>query len=202
MIDAGKVEIKPPAKEGKAWTVTQADAVAVDPATVMVSGRLVFNDFNVAAKLTRWGIDAHTGVLFGLANPIVLPAIALGLAGSAIGGYFMWWKRRPIRGTSWAIGPPRARRFLRTASGPLTAAVAVFESGDARCEPSAALSKRDPSTGRLRDERWCLRCSGGAGLLLLTRKKSDQSCRLAGNLSCDLRSMPTWVGSRHVTRSV
>ena len=132
VIDAGKVEIKPPAKEGKAWTVPQADAVAVDPATVMVSGRLVFNDFNVAARLTCWGIDAHAGVLFGLANQIVLPAIALGLAGSVVGGYLKWWKRRPIRGTSWATGPPRARRFLCTASGPLTAAVAVFESGDAR----------------------------------------------------------------------
>ncbi|GIU57758.1 PepSY domain-containing protein [Arthrobacter sp. NicSoilC12] len=122
MIDAGKVEIKPPAKEGKAWTVTQADAVAVDPATMTVSGRLVFNDFNVAAKLTRWGIDAHMGVLFGLANQIVLPAIALGLAGSVIGGYLMWWKCRPIRGTAWAAGRPPARRFLRTASWPLTAA--------------------------------------------------------------------------------
>ena len=132
VIDAGKVEIKPPAKAGKAWTVTeidrswptQADAAAVDPATMTVSGKLVFNDFNLAAKLTRWGIDAHMGVLFGLANQLVLVVIALGLAGSVIGGYLMWWKRRPTRGTSWAAGRPPARRFLRTAPWPLTAAVA------------------------------------------------------------------------------
>jgi len=134
VIDAGKVEIKPPAKAGKAWTVTeidrswptQADAAAVDPSTMTVSGKLVFNDFNLAAKLTRWGIDAHMGVLFGLANQLVLVVIALGLAGSVIGGYLMWWKRRPTRGTSWAAGRPPARRFLRTAPWPLTTAVAIL----------------------------------------------------------------------------
>ena len=49
------------ATPGKARTVTeidrswptQADAVAVDPATMTVSGRLVFDGFNLAAKLTR-----------------------------------------------------------------------------------------------------------------------------------------------------
>jgi uncharacterized iron-regulated membrane protein len=132
VIDAAKVEIKPPAKPGKAWTVTefdrswptQVDAAAVDPASMTVSGKLVFNDFNLAAKLTRWGIDAHMGVLFGLANQIVLAVIALGLAGSVIGGYLMWWKRRPTHGTSWAAGRPPARHFLRTAPWPMTAAVA------------------------------------------------------------------------------
>ena len=133
IIDAGKIEIKPPAGAGKAWTVTeidrswptQADAVAIDPATMKVTGQLVFEDFNIAAKLTRWGIDAHMGVLFGLANQLVLALIALGLAGSIIGGYLMWWKRRPTRGTAWAVGRAPARRFLRAAPWPLTAAVAA-----------------------------------------------------------------------------
>lgn len=134
VIDAGKVEIKPPAKDGKARTVTeidrswptQADTAAVDPSTMTVSGKLVFDDFNAAAKLTRWGIDAHMGVLFGLANELVLVVIALGLAGSVVGGYLMWWKRRPTRGTSWAAGRLPARRFLRTAPWPMTATVAVL----------------------------------------------------------------------------
>lgn len=132
IIDAGKIEIKPPAAAGIAWTVTEidrswpkADAVAIDPATMKVTAKLVFEDFNVAAKLTLWGIDAHTGVLFGLANQVVLAVIAFGRAGSAIGGYLMWWKRRPTRGTAWAAGRVPARRFLPTAPWPLTTAVGI-----------------------------------------------------------------------------
>lgn len=133
IIEADKIEIKPPAGAGKAWTVTeidrswptQADAVAVHPATMKVTSKLVFEDFTMAAKLTRWGIDAHTGVLFGLANQLVLALIALSLAGSIIGGYLMWWKRRPTRGTAWAVGRAPSQRFLRTSPWPLTATVAA-----------------------------------------------------------------------------
>ena len=36
-----------------------------------------FADYPMLAKLTRWGIDAHTGVLFGIVNQLVLMALAL-----------------------------------------------------------------------------------------------------------------------------
>lgn len=137
LINAGKIEIKPPAKEGTAWTVTeidrswptQADAVAVDPSTMTVSGKLVFEDFNLAAKLIRWGIDGHMGVLFGLANQLVLVIIALGLAASTVGGYLMWWKRRPTKGSAWTAGRPPARFFVRNAPWPLTLGVAIVAVG-------------------------------------------------------------------------
>ncbi len=137
LINAGKIEIKPPAKEGTAWTVTEidrswpteADAVAVDPDTMTISGKLVFEDFNLAAKLSRWGIDGHMGVLFGLANQLVLVVIALGLAASVVGGYLMWWKRRPTKGSAWAAGRPPGRSFVRNAPWPLTLSVAVVAVG-------------------------------------------------------------------------
>ena len=136
-MDSPKVEIAPPAKPGKAWTVTeidrgwptQVDAVAVDPATMKITGKAVFEDFPLAAKLTRWAIDLHMGTLFGLWNQLALVVLALGLAAGVVGGYLVWWKRRPTRGSAWALGRAPARRFLRTAPWPLTAAVAVVAIG-------------------------------------------------------------------------
>jgi uncharacterized iron-regulated membrane protein len=106
-IDAGKVEIRPPAKAGKAWTVTeidrswptQVDAVAIDPRNLTVIDQTRFADFPLAAKLTRWGIDAHMGALFGVPNQVALIFFASGLATMVIWGYIMWWHRRPTRHT-------------------------------------------------------------------------------------------------------
>ncbi|QTF08830.1 PepSY domain-containing protein [Brenneria izadpanahii] len=102
-IDAQKIEIKPAGKANQAWTVaeidrawpTQVDAVAVNPATLEIVDRTDFSTFPLAAKLTRWGVDAHMGVLFGLPNQLVLAAFGLGLCAIIIWGYRMWWIRRP-----------------------------------------------------------------------------------------------------------
>ena len=101
-IDANKLEIVPASGPDRAWTVTeidrswptQVDAVAIDPRTMQVTDRIDFATFPIAAKLTRWGIDAHMGSLFGLANQLLLAATALGLATLVVLGYLMWWRRR------------------------------------------------------------------------------------------------------------
>ncbi|BBE21343.1 hypothetical protein MN0502_02260 [Arthrobacter sp. MN05-02] len=122
-LTAGLIEIKPPAMDGTAWTVTeidrswptQVDAVAVDPATFAVTDKASFDDYPFAAKLARWGIDAHMGVLFGLVNQLVLAVIAIGLAAIIVWGYLMWIKRRPTRttdGTRARAGRPPARGVL------------------------------------------------------------------------------------------
>ncbi|MDR7083772.1 putative iron-regulated membrane protein [Arthrobacter ginsengisoli] len=122
IISAPMIDIKPPAKPGTAWSVTEtgrewpasASAVAVDPATGQITSRLDFDDFNPAAKLTRWGIAAHMGLLFGLPNQLALLGIAAGLAAMVGWGYVMWWKRRPSRGSARAFGRPAPRgAFLR-----------------------------------------------------------------------------------------
>lgn len=122
IITAPMIDIKPPAKPGKAWTVTEAgrewpataSVVAIDPAGEKITSRADFEDFGLAAKLTRWAIAAHMGLLFGLANQIVLLAVAAGLAAMVVWGYVMWWKRRPTRGSNWAVGRPAPRgAFLR-----------------------------------------------------------------------------------------
>ncbi|MFF6803732.1 PepSY domain-containing protein [Streptomyces sp. NPDC012616] len=127
------VEIVPPADASSAYVVKQVqrswpekqDAVAVDPASGEVTDTLRFADHPLLAKLTRYGIDLHTGVLFGLANQIVLMLLALALILLIVWGYRMWWQRgrggafgRPIPRGAWAQVPP----YVLV---PLMAAVAV-----------------------------------------------------------------------------
>jgi hypothetical protein len=74
------VEIRPASRVDQAWTVTeidrrwptQVDAVAVDPHSLKVLDSTLFGDFPLMAKLTRWGVDFHMGILFGLANHLLL----------------------------------------------------------------------------------------------------------------------------------
>ncbi|GAA2460305.1 PepSY domain-containing protein [Streptomyces glaucus] len=127
------VEIVPPADAESAYAVQQVqrswpekqDAVAVDPATGEVTDVLRFADYPLLAKLTRWGIDLHTGVLFGLANQIALMLLALALIALVGWGYRMWWQRgrgssfgRPVPRGAWQRVPPQILV-------PLLAAVAV-----------------------------------------------------------------------------
>lgn len=128
------VEIVPPADEKSAYVVRQIqrswpekqDSAAVDPASGEVTDVLRFDDYPVLAKLTRWGIDLHTGNLFGLVNQIALMALALTLILLILWGYRMWWQRgrgsafgRPIPRGAWQQVPP----YVLV---PLLAAVAVL----------------------------------------------------------------------------
>ncbi|WP_406176432.1 PepSY-associated TM helix domain-containing protein [Streptomyces sp. NBC_00996] len=116
------VEIVPPADADSAYVAKQIqrswpkkqDSVAVDPATGKVTDELRFADYPLLAKLTRWGIDAHTGTLFGLVNQIALMALALSLILLIVWGYRMWWQRgrasafgRPIPRGAWQQVPPQ-----------------------------------------------------------------------------------------------
>lgn len=112
-IDAGKVEIRPPAGENKAWTVTeidrawptQVDAVSIDPRDLSILDQTDFDKFPLAAKLTRWGIDAHMGALFGLPNQLLLVLMAACLTTMVVWGYMMWWRRRPTSNMAQARRP-------------------------------------------------------------------------------------------------
>ncbi|MGW3116718.1 PepSY-associated TM helix domain-containing protein [Streptomyces sp. NPDC001107] len=116
------VEIVPPADANSAYAVKQVqrswpekqDSVAVDPASGKVTDELRFADYPLLAKLTRWGIDLHTGILFGLVNQIALMLLALSLVLLIVWGYRMWWQRgrgsafgRPIPRGAWQQVPPQ-----------------------------------------------------------------------------------------------
>ena len=98
---ADRMQIEPPVGEGRAWRVseidrrwpTQVDQVALDPHGMQVLEQTDFTTFPLAAKLTRWGVDLHMGVLFGLVNQLVLALFAAALVFLIVWGYRMWWRR-------------------------------------------------------------------------------------------------------------
>ncbi|MEU8981203.1 PepSY domain-containing protein [Streptomyces sp. NPDC048309] len=132
----GPVEIAVPADGTTAWTVSQTrnlwpigrDSVAVDATTETVVDRVDFADWPLLAKLTRWGINAHMGTLFGLANQLVLAALATGLICVIVWGYRMWWQRRPTRADRRALlgAPPVRGAWRGIPSWALTAGVVVL----------------------------------------------------------------------------
>ncbi|WP_254303447.1 PepSY-associated TM helix domain-containing protein [Rhodococcoides kyotonense] len=99
----GKVEVSIPAEADTAFVVAQTrqpfalstSSVAIDGATNAIVDDNDFADWPVAAKLAAWGIALHMGILFGVANQIVLALLALALVTVVVRGYLMWWKRRP-----------------------------------------------------------------------------------------------------------
>lgn len=124
------VELDPPARTGEAWTVSQVkrswpekqDSMAIDAENGRVVDRIDFAEWSVPAKLARWGIDAHMGLLFGLANQIALAVLAIGLIGTIVLAYRMWWKRRPA-----PVGKHRAPKMSTIAVvGALATGIGVF----------------------------------------------------------------------------
>ena len=120
----GPMWMYPPSDSNEGWQVaenkrdwpTRYDAVSIDPDSGAVTDRVNFADWPFLAKLTDWAIGAHMGILFGVANQIVLALTAIGLISIVIRGYRMWWQRRPTRGTAWAAGRPPLRGTLRSLS--------------------------------------------------------------------------------------
>lgn len=110
----------------RSWP-TRVDSAAVAPDTAEVTDVVRFADYPVMAKLSRWGIDAHMGVLFGVPNQLVLSALAAGLIAVIALGYRMWWQRRPTRSRALGVGRPYPRGSF-AALPPLSkvAAVAVL----------------------------------------------------------------------------
>lgn len=104
-IAATHLEIRPPKSDDRAWTVTeidrrwptQVDAVAIDPHSMAVVDHTQFTSFPLMAKLTRWGVDFHMGVLFGLPNQLLLIAFGLALCLAIVMGYRLWWIKRPAQ---------------------------------------------------------------------------------------------------------
>ncbi len=102
-LNASRLEIRLPVSDDRGWTVneidrrwpTQVDAVAIDGATMQVVDRTRFADFPLMAKLTRWGVDFHMGILFGLANQLLLVGFGCALCVTIGVGYRLWWIRRP-----------------------------------------------------------------------------------------------------------
>lgn len=125
--------VTPPAAEGGGWQVSEdhrrwperQDAVAVNRAGTAVTDVSRFDDWPIGAKLTSWGIDAHMGLLFGLANQLVLAALAIAVLTLIVLGYRMWWQRRPKHATRLRPGKPVPRGAWRHLPWPTLLPIAV-----------------------------------------------------------------------------
>ncbi len=81
-----------------------------------------FKDFGYLAQFMLWGIIAHEGQLFGLANQILGTVAAGGVLLLALSGLVMWWQRRP----AGKLGAPVAAGSLPRPVLWGTLALAVF----------------------------------------------------------------------------
>jgi uncharacterized iron-regulated membrane protein len=111
------VMIAPPSATSTSW-MARSDTqdrprrvtLTLDAATGAVVGRRGFADGHPIDQAVGYGIAAHEGQLFGLANQLLGVATALGLILVCVSGYVMWWKRRP-KGELGAPAAPADRRL-------------------------------------------------------------------------------------------
>jgi uncharacterized iron-regulated membrane protein len=113
---APPVLIAPPAKHGDPWTISSDAAdrperttATIDGATGAVRSRRDFAQRQRVDRVVGYGIAAHEGALFGLANQLLGTLTALLLATLSVSGAVMWWRRRPegLLGAPIPRGRPR-----------------------------------------------------------------------------------------------
>ena len=158
----GPLKVTVPAEPGAPFTVAeiardwpvQRDEVALDPYTGAVTEAILWQDFPVLSKLTRIGILAHMGDLFGLFSQLALAATALGLLCMIFWGYRMAAppdprRRRgsPHRGVVAPCAPCRSRRRSRSCSSPWSSAGSSPSSASASCCSSSATRSPGRSPG-------------------------------------------------------
>ena len=110
------VLVQPPTRAGGSWTV-KSDAqsrplrttVHMDADTAAITGREDFAQRHIIDRVLGFGIAAHEGQLFGLANQLLGLATALGLVTLCISACVLWWRRRHagVLGAPIPITAPR-----------------------------------------------------------------------------------------------
>ncbi|MGB3440540.1 MAG: PepSY domain-containing protein [Actinophytocola sp.] len=129
------VSITPATEDGQAWRVGQVkrslplkqDAMAIDPTTGEVLDTVRFADWPLMAQAATAGISLHMGILFGIANQLLLIVLAVGIIAITLWGYRMWWHRRPTRpGTTTPAGTQRPSATAIGVTGLVAIGLGVF----------------------------------------------------------------------------
>ncbi|QNA82750.1 PepSY domain-containing protein [Sphingomonas sp. So64.6b] len=100
---APPVLVAPPADGALAWTVT-SDAdnrplrtqLTIDGRSGEILSRRNFDQRHWIDRAVGYGIAAHEGALFGIANQLLGTLAALLLVTLAVSGTVLWWRRRPV----------------------------------------------------------------------------------------------------------
>ena len=125
---APPVLLSPPERGDAPWTVSSDAAdrplrsdAEVDGGTGRLLGQVAFADRHWIDRIIGYGIAAHEGALFGIANQIFGTLTALFLIVLAVSGAVMWWRRRP----TGLLGAPLRRTRPRFGAGLVTAIIAL-----------------------------------------------------------------------------
>jgi len=125
---APPVWLQPPRGDNGVWTVRGMNAKRFKQETVHYdrwSGeevmRIRFEDQNVVDQTMAVGVSFHEGALFGWINQVLGVIAALGVAGLAVTGTLMWWKRKPES----RIGVPPMPADKRIAAGVVVAIIVL-----------------------------------------------------------------------------
>lgn len=114
---APPVLIAPPAGVGQPWTAKSDAAnrplrtdLTLDGRTGAILSRKDFAQRRLIDRIVGYGVAAHEGQLFGLANQLVSLATALGLILLSISSVVLWWRRRPagVLGAPQVLARPAA----------------------------------------------------------------------------------------------
>ncbi len=108
---AAPVLIAPPTGPGLPWTAKSDAAnrplrtdLTLDGETGRIVSRKDFAQRRPVDRIVGYGVAAHEGQLFGIANLLLNLATALGLALMVVSSAVLWWRRRPL-GTLGAPPP-------------------------------------------------------------------------------------------------
>ncbi len=121
---APPVLITPPKYAGAPWKVSSDAAdrplrsdLKIGGATGRLVNRIDFAQRHWIDRTIGYGVAAHEGALFGIANQILGTLTALFLIVLAASGAVMWWRRRPIGllGAPIPLSRPRFGALLVTA---------------------------------------------------------------------------------------
>lgn len=132
---AAPVLIAPPTAPGAPWTVRSDSPnrplrtqITIDGATGALQSRRDFGERHWLDRVVGYGIAAHEGALFGIANQILGTLTALLLALLTVSGTVMWWRRRPhgLLGAPVPLSKPRFGAILIGAVGLLSLWMPLF----------------------------------------------------------------------------
>ena len=102
-----------PSDPAGVYTLSAYPAKAENEATIHLdqySGAVLadyrFDNYGLVGKIVALGITLHKGTEFGWINQLISLAICLGIILVAVSGFYLWLKRKPVKGMGAPKGPP------------------------------------------------------------------------------------------------
>ncbi|MEK4403997.1 PepSY domain-containing protein [Sporosarcina sp. FSL K6-6792] len=76
----------------------------IDQYSGAVLANYSYQNYGLVGKFVAWGITLHKGTQYGFINQLISLLICLGIILVTVSGFYLWWKRKPKKGS----GAPKA----------------------------------------------------------------------------------------------